>query len=132
MNRTIRKIAIMSAIILPMTGLITAAMSWINVGDGMMFSEVWLPAWARAAFLIAPLGTVVFWGIGKAIDAFLVNAAKGRRKLAKGVAMALIMESMVAVGTAYMASPALLPDSGANGRLPCWPPCLSAQCWACS
>lgn len=101
MPKILKKIGVMVAFILVMTGLITSVMSYFARNESQGFFEVWLPTWAMVGLLIAPIGFTLFWASGRLIDRVLPNASYAVRTVLQGVIMALIMESLMAGVTTY-------------------------------
>ena len=101
MSRTLKKIGVMASIILGMTGLITSVMTYFARGEGQSFWAAWLPTWAMAGLLVAPVGFTLFWVLGKLLDRALPDASEALRMVLQGAIMALIMESFMASVTTY-------------------------------
>lgn len=99
MNKIFTKISLLAAMILTLTGLMTAVMAYAGLPDGQRFVDAWLPVWMRAALIIAPLGFTLMYLMSKAISAVFPDMAAGTQKILLGAIMALVMESMMATVT---------------------------------
>lgn len=96
MNKILSKIGLLVAMILTMTGLITAVMTYAGLPVGQRFVEAWLPVWGQAALLVAPFGFVLMYLISKTISAVFPDIAAGTQKILLAASMALVMESVMA------------------------------------
>jgi len=94
-----RKAATMAMIIVPMTGVMTSVMTWLNLAEGQTFLAAWLPTWARAALFLAPLGIGIMALVGKLIDVALPKAGKAVQSLFQTGTMILFMMSLMATIT---------------------------------
>lgn len=96
MNKILTKVSLLAAMLLTLTGLMTAVMTYAGLPDGQRFIDAWLPVWMRAALVIAPLGFALMYLMSKAISIVFPNMAAGKQKILLGASMALLMESMMA------------------------------------
>ncbi|MEM5501625.1 DUF2798 domain-containing protein [Ahrensia kielensis] len=101
MNKTITKIALLAAIIISMSGLMTAVMTYAGLPDGQRFMDAWLPVWMQAALVVAPCGFALMYLISKIINLLLPNITAGTQKILLGAIMALVMESVMASVTTF-------------------------------
>jgi len=101
MPKILKKIAVMVPFVAFMTGIMTAAMTYFARSGDQAFLGAWLPTWAMAALLMAPIGLTMFFITGKMLNALLPNVSKVVLTIAQGVIMALVMESFMASITTY-------------------------------
>ncbi len=99
MTTVLRKFSIIAAMILTMSGLMTAIMTCVSLPADANFLTTWLPLWLRAAVIIAPCGFVFLTILGRAIDLLLPKTSTLQKRLLQGLGMVLVMETIMATVT---------------------------------
>lgn len=96
MNALARKLGIIAAMIVTMSGLMTSVMTYATLAEGRAFIDAWLPIWLRAAVVIAPLGFALMYLVNALLGLLLPAVGEGVRKVLVGLTMAVVMESIMA------------------------------------
>jgi hypothetical protein len=94
-----QKVLIIFAMMTLMAGLLTAVMTYVNIG----FSEAFLRVWRNAllsAYVIMPLGILLMALFTKLTNQLMPRVSKHGKNMVVGGLMALTMESLLAFSTA--------------------------------
>ncbi|WP_281221785.1 DUF2798 domain-containing protein [Photobacterium sanguinicancri] len=94
------KVLVVFAMMTLMGGSLTGVMTYINLGYTSSFLSDWLSAFLVTAVTVMPAGVLVMTLLTKAAEKLLPMLEENKRNLVVGVAMALIMESAMALSTA--------------------------------
>ncbi|PMG78462.1 hypothetical protein BCU84_07600 [Shewanella sp. 10N.286.51.B7] len=82
-----------------MGGTITGVMTYINLGYSSSFFNQWLSAFLLATVTVMPAGFILMTALTKFAEKFLPKLDKKFQNILIGIAMALIMESGLALST---------------------------------
>ncbi len=130
-NKTpvVYKVLVVFAMMTLMGGSLTGVMTYINLGYTSSFLSDWLSAFFVTAVTVMPAGVLVMTLLTKAAEKLLPKLKENKRNLVVGVAMALIMESAMALSTALnnvgMANSGELFTAWLNGLLAALPIALT-------
>lgn len=97
----IQKILVMFAMISLMGGTITGTMTYLNLGFTDTFLVDWTTNFLTALVTVIPLGFTLMVLLTKGAAKLLPNVAIKKRDALVGIIMALIMESGMALTSAY-------------------------------
>ncbi|OOV85989.1 DUF2798 domain-containing protein [Oceanospirillum linum] len=94
-----QKIAVLASLILIVGGTLTGIMTYMNTGLSENFIQYWLSSFAITVLFVIPASFVLISLISKWVESLLPHHKTHHRQLVTGVAMALVMESIMAVST---------------------------------
>ncbi len=90
------KILAVLAVMGSVAGILTAIMTWANVGFGPTFLRDWGLSFAKALFVLMPLAMLLMAALGKLAERRFPDIAPLKRNIALGLVMSVIMQSLVA------------------------------------
>ena len=95
------KILLVLAMMSLMAGSLTGVMTYFTIGYTETFFTDWLSSFLFAAVTVMPAGFLIMAMLTGIAAKLLPEVAQQKRNLAIGVSMAFIMESLMALTTAY-------------------------------
>ncbi|MGI2110434.1 DUF2798 domain-containing protein [Shewanella frigidimarina] len=99
MKKIAKKILVTVSLILTLIGSLTFVMTYQNIGFGEKFFYQWIVSTLLAATTMAPIGFMMITVISKIALLIFPNVSEAKRNVAIGVAMALVMEGIMALVT---------------------------------
>ncbi|MEP2983704.1 MAG: DUF2798 domain-containing protein [Sulfitobacter sp.] len=92
----ISKVGAVLAVMGSVAGLLTAIMTWANVGFDQTFLHDWVLSFAKAFFVLMPIALLLMMFLGKLAERRLPGVSPVRRNIGLGLVMSVIMQSFVA------------------------------------
>ncbi|PKG57105.1 hypothetical protein CXF83_17285 [Shewanella sp. Choline-02u-19] len=99
MKNMAKKILVTVSLVLTLIGSLTFVMTYKNIGFGEQFLYQWIASTLIVAITMAPIGFMMVAVISKIVVLVLPRASESKRNVIIGVAMALVMESIMALVT---------------------------------
>lgn len=99
MPKFLKKICVISSIVIIIGGILTFIMTWNSIGFHESFLTSWISSFALCVAFIAPIGGIIAMLIHKVLAAILPNISKVKMNVVFGLCMAVTMESIMAVIT---------------------------------
>jgi len=91
-SKVLAVLAVMGAV----AGILTAIMTWANVGFGPTFLQDWGLSFAKTFFVLMPINLILMALLGKLAESRFPKVAPLKRNIALGLVMSIIMQTLVA------------------------------------
>lgn len=100
MKLSFKKIAVIAAIVLIMTALLTSVMTWANHRNESSFLIAWLPSWGFSLLVMVPFGYLAMLVVSRFVASIASMLSEFQQNLLTGMLMAVVMESIMAMAVA--------------------------------
>lgn len=99
----LKKVALVLSIMAVVAGILTAIMTWANLGFSDAFLATWLKSFATAMVVMMPVAGLLMVAFGAVVERHFPGLSPLQQNVLVGLSMSVAMQSIMAVITGYNA-----------------------------